>query len=147
MPTQTKINQYTELLNRSVSGLHEAERWKNFLSTASRLYKYKFTEQAMIHAQRPDATACADYDLWKRPDVADRQVKRGSKGIALLDRSDSYPKIRYVFDISDTEARSNKKLRFWEINRENEPIPNGTALVLRTCRCSKLAIRFSAVKR
>jgi|GEM_PF-1557332 len=120
MPTKTKLDHYTELLAQSVKGLNDSGKWLPFLETASRLYKYKFRDQVMIHAQRPNATACADYNLWKRADVADRQVKQGSKGIALLDDSGNRTNLRYVFDYADTEARSEKKLFLWQITNENE---------------------------
>jgi hypothetical protein len=92
LPTKTKLDQYTELLSRSVSGLNEYEKWKPFLETASRLYKYKFRDQVMIHAQRPNATACADYNLWKRQDLADRYVKAGSKAVADKSAGKAEPK-------------------------------------------------------
>jgi len=117
MPTQTKINRYTELLVNSINALSQTENWQSYLETSARLYKFDFKDQAMIHAQRPNATACADYDLWRRTDIADRQVKRGSKGIALIDVNQ---KVRYVFDYADTEARSDKRLKLWQIDRENE---------------------------
>lgn len=79
------------------------QKWTAFLTTASRLYKYPFHEQLMIFAQRPDATACAEYDLWN--DTMRRYVRRGSKGIALVDNSREKPRLRYVFDISDTGLR------------------------------------------
>ncbi|MCL2053004.1 MAG: SNF2-related protein [Oscillospiraceae bacterium] len=116
----TKLNHYTELLSNSVNKLSDTEKWQNFLATASRLYKYKFRDQVMIHAQRPNATACAGFDLWKRPDLADRHVKRGSKGIALLDDSGARTNLRYVFDYADTESQSQKKLFLWKITDENE---------------------------
>ena len=75
------------------------KEWTAFLSTAARLYKYPFHEQMMIYAQRPDATACAEYDLWN--EKMGRYVRRGSKGIALVDDSGDRPRLRYVFDISD----------------------------------------------
>ena len=83
------------------------QRWTAFLTTASRLYKYPFHEQLMIFAQRPDATACAEYDLWN--DTMRRYVRRGSKGIALVDNSREKPRLRYVFDISDTGLRKNSR--------------------------------------
>ena len=76
------------------------KEWTAFLTTAARLYKYPFHEQMMIYAQRPDATACAEYDLWN--EKMGRYVRRGSKGIALVDDSGDRPRLRYVFDISDT---------------------------------------------
>ena len=120
MPTQTKISHYTKLLAGTVSELNDTAQWQSFLETSARLYKYKFADQAMIHAQRPTATACADYNLWRRADVADRQVMRGSKGIALID--DNGQQIRYVFDYADTQAKSNKAFKLWQIDNENEKI-------------------------
>ena len=83
------------------------KEWTAFLSTAARLYKCPFHEQMMIYAQRPDATACAEYDLWN--DKMGRYVRRGSKGIALVDDSGDRPRLRYVFDISDTGTREHSR--------------------------------------
>ena len=95
------------------------QRWTAFFTTASRLYKYPFHEQLMIFAQRPDATACAEYDLWN--DTMRRYVRRGSKGIALVDNSREKPRLRYVFDISDTGLRKNSRHPFlWELRPEHE---------------------------
>jgi len=95
------------------------QKWTAFLTTASRLYKYPFHEQLMIFAQRPDATACAEYDLWN--DTMRRYVRRGSKGIALVDNSHEKPRLRYVFDISDTGLRKNSRHPFlWELRPEHE---------------------------
>ena len=95
------------------------QEWTAFLTTASRLYKYPFHEQLMIFAQRPDATACAEYDLWN--DTMRRYVRRGSKGIALVDNSREKPRLRYVFDISDTGLRKNSRHPFlWELRPEHE---------------------------
>ena len=76
------------------------QEWTDFLSTAARLYKYPFPEQLLIYAQRPDATACAEYDVWNRR--MRRYVRRGARGIALIDNRSGYPVLRYVFDVSDT---------------------------------------------
>ena len=81
------------------------ENWTDYLTTASRLYKYSFADQLMIYAQRPDATACASFDIWNNR--MNRYVRRGSKGIALLDQSSSVPRLHYVFDVSDTGVRRN----------------------------------------
>ena len=83
------------------------ENWTDYLTTASRLYKYNYADQLMIYAQRPDATACASFDLWN--DRMNRYVRRGSKGIALLDQSSSVPRLHYVFDVSDTGVRRNSR--------------------------------------
>ena len=83
------------------------ERWAGFLSTAARLYKYPYPDQLMIYAQRPDATACASYDVWN--DRMNRYVRRGSKGIALLDDAGDRLRLRYVFDLADTGTRPNSR--------------------------------------
>ena len=83
------------------------ERWAGFLSTAARLYKYPYPDQLMIYAQRPDATACASYDVWN--DRMNRYVRRGSKGIALLDDTGDRLRLRYVFDLADTGTRKNSR--------------------------------------
>ena len=96
-----KLKSYAALAQGAVSILTGSyERWTDFLSTASRLYKYPFVEQAMIYAQRPDATACASYDVWT--DALDRHVRRGTKGIALIDTHGDKPQVRYVFDLTDS---------------------------------------------
>ena len=100
----------------NITGGHAA--WTAFLSTVSRNYKYSFADQVLIHAQRPDASACADYDVWTRR--MGRYVRRGAKGIALLDTSGGAPRLRYVFDVSDTGARRNSRpLRLWAIDDRN----------------------------
>ena len=83
------------------------ENWTDYLTTASRLYKYSFADQLMIYAQRPDATACASFDIWNNR--MNRYVRRGSKGIALLDQSSSVLRLHYVFDVSDTGVRRNSR--------------------------------------
>ena len=74
--------------------------WTSFLATVSQLYKYPYHEQVMIHAQRPNATACAEYDVWNKK--MGRFIRKGAKGIALLDDTQEKTKLRYVFDVSDT---------------------------------------------
>ena len=84
----------------------------------SRNYKYDFADQVLIHAQRPDASACAEYDVWTGR--MRRYVRRGAKGIALVDNSGDSPKLRYVFDVSDTGARrSSRPFRPWSVNDAN----------------------------
>mgnify|MGYP000376338340 CR=1 FL=1 len=91
------------------------ENWTDYLTTASRLYKYSFADQLMIYAQRPDATACASFDIWSNR--MNRYVRRGSKGIALLDQSSSVPRLHYVFDVSDTGVRRNSRdPEVWQYN-------------------------------
>ncbi len=95
------------------------ESWTDFLKTAARLYKYPYHEQLMIYAQRPDATACAGYEVWN--EKMRRYIRRGSKGIALIDASGDRPGIRYVFDISDTGSRDDSRRPYlWEYRPEHE---------------------------
>ena len=106
MPSKTE--EYLALAQRTANGLTRYwESWTAYLTTASRLYKYRFEDQLMIYAQRPDATACADYDIWNNR--MNRYVRRGSKGIALLDESSGFPRLHYVFDVSDTGVRRNSR--------------------------------------
>ena len=106
MPSKTE--EYLALAQRTANGLTRYwESWTDYLTTASRLYKYNYADQLMIYAQRPDATACASFDLWN--DRMNRYVRRGSKGIALLDQSSSVPRLHYVFDVSDTGVRRNSR--------------------------------------
>ena len=94
------------------------KEWTAFLTTAARLYKYPFHEQMMIYAQRPDATACAEYDLWN--EKMGRYVRRGSKGIALVDDSGDRPRLRYVFDISDTGTREHSRTPWlWQLEGQH----------------------------
>ena len=114
MPNKTE--EYLALAQRTANGLTRYwESWTDYLTTASRLYKYSFADQLMIYAQRPDATACADYDIWNNR--MNRYVRRGSKGIALLDQSSSVPRLHYVFDVSDTGVRRNSRdPEMWQLN-------------------------------
>ena len=93
--------------------------WTQFLRTAARLYKYPYNEQVMIHAQRPDATACAEYDFWNKK--MGRFVRRGSTGIALIDTSGQKPQLRYVFDVTDTGEREHSRpVHLWQFRAEHE---------------------------
>ena len=106
MPNKTE--EYLALARRTANGLTRYwESWTDYLTTASRLYKYSFPDQLMIYAQRPDATACAEFDIWRNR--MNRYVRRGSKGIALLDESSGFPRLHYVFDVSDTGVRRNSR--------------------------------------
>ena len=98
------------------------ERWAGFLATAGRLYKYPYPDQLMIYAQRPNATACASYDVWN--DRMNRYVRRGSKGIALLDDAGDQLRLRYVFDLADTGTRANSRDPWlWTLeNRHRIPV-------------------------
>ena len=112
----SKTEEYLALAQRTANGLTRYwESWTDYLTTASRLYKYPFADQLMIYAQRPDATACADYDIWNNR--MNRYVRRGSKGIALLDESSGFPRLHYVFDVSDTGVRRNSRdPDLWQYN-------------------------------
>ena len=114
MPSKTE--EYLALAQRTANGLTRYwESWTDYLTTASRLYKYPFADQLMIYAQRPDATACASFDIWNNR--MNRYVRRGSKGIALLDQSSSVPRLHYVFDVSDTGVRRNSRdPEVWQYN-------------------------------
>ena len=114
MPSKTE--EYLALAQRTANGLTRYwESWTDYLTTASRLYKYPFADQLMIYAQRPDATACADFDIWNNR--MNRYVRRGAKGIALLDESSGFPRLHYVFDVSDTGVRRNSRdPEVWQLN-------------------------------
>ena len=114
-----KLQFYSEMAEqtaRQVTGSFQA--WTGFLTTAARLYKYPFHEQLMIYAQRPEATACADYALWNN--TMHRYVRRGSRGIALINTSGDTPRLRYVFDVSDTGGGENsRRPNLWKYRDEH----------------------------
>ena len=114
-----KIDDYVQLAAQTAHEIAaDGETWRSFLQTASTLYKYSFYDQMMIYAQRPDATACASFELWTN--TMRRYVRRGAKGIALLDMTGDVPRYRYFFDISDTGTRQNARTPFtWTIREEN----------------------------
>ena len=118
MPSKTE--EYLALAQRTANGLTRYwESWTDYLTTASRLYKYPFADQLMIYAQRPDATACADFDIWNNR--MNRYVRRGAKGIALLDESSGFPRLHYVFDVSDTGVRRNSRdPEVWQLGPDLE---------------------------
>lgn len=117
MPTKAEL--YAQMAEKVTTQLTGSwQEWAGFLTTASRLYKYPFYEQLMIYAQRPDATACAEYDLWN--EKMGRYVRRGSKGIALVDDSGDRPRLRYVFDISDTGTREHSRTPWlWQLEESH----------------------------
>ncbi len=136
----SKLQEYrrmSEEAQRQLTG--SLERWQSFLKTASRLYKYPYHEQVMIHAQRPDATACAEYDVWNN--TMGRFVRRGSKGIALIDTRGDRDRLRYVFDVSDTGERAHSRnVNLWELREEHLPAVSAICHVLwRVYRGQKLA--------
>ena len=111
------FSQMAEQAAKQITGSNQT--WTAFLRSVGRFYKYPYAEQVMIHAQRPDATACADYDFWK--DKMGRYVRRGSKGIALIDSSGDSPRLRYVFDVSDTGARPrSRSVNLWQLSEGME---------------------------
>ena len=117
MPAANAYVQLAEDTARRIT--HSHTEWTGFLKTAARLYKYPYHEQLMIYAQRPEATACADYRVWN--DRMRRYIRRGSKGIALLDVSGDEPKLRYVFDIADTGTRAaSRPFSQWQLTEQNE---------------------------
>ena len=102
---------------RQITGSYR--EWTAFLTTAARLYKYPYHEQLMIYAQRPEATACAEYDFWNRR--MGRYVRRGSRGIALVDTSGGKPSLRYVFDVADTGGGERARRPYlWQLRPEHE---------------------------
>ena len=94
--------------------------WQQFLKTAARIYKYPFGDQVLIHAQRPDATACATLELWNQR--MGRWINRGASGIALLDDSGPRLRLRYVFDVADTSPGRNRAIepRLWYMTAAHE---------------------------
>lgn len=109
----TKLQNISELARQTTERLAQSvDNWKRFLDSAAWLYKYPFHEQVLIHAQRPDAKACAPIELWNSR--FRRWVNRGAKGIALIDDSGHKPALRYVFDVSDTNTRYNIPFRLWQ---------------------------------
>ena len=106
-----KLENYVELAQQTMREISaDGENWRAFLATASNVYKYGFYDQLMIYAQRPDATACASYEIWNQ--TMRRYVRRGAKGIALLDMMGDVPRYHYVFDAADTGMRKDSRSPF-----------------------------------
>ena len=104
----TKLESYVQMASQTANEITKnRENWTAFLGTASKLYRYQFTDQLLIHAQRPQATACAEYDLWNKR--MRRYIRRGSKGIGLVRMNNGRPSLRYVFDVADTEKRRDAR--------------------------------------
>ena len=116
----SKYQEYRQMADTAEQQLTSSYKsWTQFLRTAARLYKYPYNEQVMIHAQRPDATACAEYDFWNKK--MGRFVRRGSTGIALIDTSGQKPQLRYVFDVADTGEREHSRpMHLWQFRAEHE---------------------------
>lgn len=123
----SKVQQIALLAEETERNLTRSRQsWTSFLHTAARLYKYPFNEQLLIFAQRPEATACADYDIWNKQ--MNRYIRRGSKGIALIDTDTEPRTLKFVFDVSDTGKTERSKTPFlWEYRDEHE---NTVTLVL-----------------
>ena len=116
----SKLDFYSQMADHTAKQVTGSfGEWTAFLETMGRLYKYPFHEQLMIFAQKPNATACADYDLWNKQ--MGRYVLRGSKGIALIDTTGDNPRLKYVFDVSDTGGREHsRRLNLWEYKDEHQ---------------------------
>lgn len=110
----SKLQIITAMFNDEVGKVtNNLDNWTSFLRTASNNFKYNFVEQILIYGQRPDATACAEIGFWN--DKMHRWVNRGATGIALFDYSGSYQKLRYVFDVSDTNSFYGYEVPRWEV--------------------------------
>lgn len=119
MPKNEKARSIYDMSMQSTLSLtKDTHNWTSYLNTASRLYKYSFADNVLIHVQRPDATACADFEIWNT--VMHRYVNRGATGIALLDDKNGQVKIKYVFDVSDTNGKANTKPKPWMMKLEYE---------------------------
>ena len=116
------LQQYHQLADRmatQITGSYQS--WTDFLTTAASLYKYPYHEPLMIYARRPEATACADYELWNKR--MGRYVRRGAKGITLIDHSGDTPKLKYVFDVADTRGTEYSRSPYlWEFRPEHEQV-------------------------
>ena len=115
-----KLQLVSELAGQTARNItRDVDGWKQYLDTASRLYKYKFDEQLLIYAQRPDATACAEMELWN--EKMRRWVKAGSKGIALIRGAETgRPHLEYVFDVADTRPVRGARMPYlWEMREEH----------------------------
>ena len=109
-----KYQLINEIANDTLKEItRSSENWIKFLNTASNNYKYSFSEQVLIYAQKPEATACAEIEIWNKR--LKRWVNKGAKGIALISIENGRNTIRHVFDISDTHSGINKELRLWEV--------------------------------
>lgn len=116
MPSKYQI--ISELASQTARDItSKAERYTNFLVTAANNYKYSFKEQLLIHAQKPDATACAEIETWNR---LGRWVNKGTRGIALLVDRDTPYKLRHVFDYSDTNSRAGRVVTLWQMRPQYE---------------------------
>ncbi len=115
----SKLQIITAVFNDEViKATENQQNWTSFLRTAANNYKYSFPDQILIFAQKPEATACAEISFWN--EKFNRWVNRGATGIALLNHSSTYPKLRYVFDVSDTNSRQNIEVPSWQVEERFE---------------------------
>lgn len=141
---QTKYEQYSRLCEETLNGLlSDKNSWLSFLDTASRMYKYNFEDQILIHAQRPECKACADFDFWTGRNRMNRHIRKGSKAITLIDR-DTH-KTHYVYAVEDTEARSSGLSKnpddfIWRIDKDRREVVNAAL-------CSKLKINSDSLEK
>ena len=117
MPSKVPI--YIDLAAETARQISSDEhQWMAFLETAGRLYKYNYQDQLLIFAQKPDATACAEYELWNQR--MHRYVRKGTRGIGLLTHGVNGTGLRYVFDVADTGTRHNSlDPQLWQVNENN----------------------------
>lgn len=139
MPSKTQF--YAQLAAETARGLTDSlQTWTAFLETSARLYKYPYYEQLLIFAQKPEATACAGYEVWN--ETMNRYVRRGTKGIALIDSSGDTPRMKYVFDVSDTGGGANARRPFlWEYRPEHRDSVT-TALEQRFGQSGSISLAF-----
>ena len=139
MPNKTQF--YAQLAAETARGLTDSlQTWTAFLETSARLYKYPYYEQLLIFAQKPEATACAGYEVWN--ETMNRYIRRGTKGIALIDSSGDTPRIKYVFDVSDTGGGANARRPFlWEYRPEHRDSVT-TALEQRFGQSGSISLAF-----
>lgn len=115
----SKLQNIEELSKSTIQEItRNPELWIDFLNTAALNYKYSFNEQTLIYVQKPEATACADIDTWNKK--LHRWIKKGSKGIALLENDGTGNKLKHVFDISDTYDKFGRQVPIWKLNRDND---------------------------
>lgn len=139
MPSKTQF--YAQLAAETSRRLTDSlQTWTAFLETSARLYKYPYYEQLLIFAQKPEATACAGYEVWN--ETMNRYVRRGTKGIALIDSSGDNPRMKYVFDVSDTGGGANARRPFlWEYRPEHQEAVT-TALENRFGKSGRISFAF-----
>lgn len=114
----TKLESYVQMAGVTAADVTKSiENWTGFLATAAHLYRYSFPDQLLIHAQRPQAEACASFEIWNKR--MRRYVRRGSRGIALVNMQNGRPGLRYVFDVKDTGKRKDaRELYLWKYKEE-----------------------------